>query len=445
MSLRRPSPSHCTPAAGWESGSGSAVIGWRRPAHSRDRRMEGPRRVAAVLPAGGCGERLGGCTPKQYCPVLGRPLISRTLEALESYGHKRVTLVEGGVTRHRSIFNGLRAFIEDHSLGSALQKPEVVIIHDAVRPFLDEETLTQVTTAARQYGAAGAVRPLVSTVIAPSADGCLDHSLDRAKHRASEMPQAFLFDVIYKAYLQCSDYDLDFGTECLHLALTYSKTRAKLLDGPPDLWKVTYKRDLYAAESIIKDRISNHLCIITDMKEEAVQIGFRLHENLKSNIKNVKSISSSMCKTVQDIQNLLRGQCYNFISINVKDSDLEESRKLIDLLQAARVGAYYQSVVVSVHLALPEHCGNEMQKLSELRKLGKETQKSDILLYGLLVNFSKLLQELCCQSLRTLVFPLGGSKSEESQLEDVARQASAIITALITDRNPALIGQVMVA
>lgn len=50
--------------------------------------------------------------------------------------------------------------------------------------------------------AAGAVRPLVSTVISPSADGRLDHSLERARHRASEMPQAFLFDVIYEAYQQ---------------------------------------------------------------------------------------------------------------------------------------------------------------------------------------------------------------------------------------------------
>ncbi|XP_069815437.1 D-ribitol-5-phosphate cytidylyltransferase isoform X2 [Dendropsophus ebraccatus] len=339
------------------------------------------------------------------------------------YGHKRVTLVEGGETRHRSIFNGLKAFTEDHTLGPALQTPEVVIIHDAVRPFVDEETLLQVTSAARQYGAAGAVRPLVSTVIAPSSDGCLDHSLERAKHRASEMPQAFLYDIIYEAYLQCSDHDLDFGTECLHLALAYGKTRAKLLDGPPDLWKVTYKRDLYTAESIIKDRISKHLCILTNIKEEAVQIGFRLHENLKSHIKNVKSISSSMCKTVQDVQNIYQGQCYNYVCINVKDSDLEESRNLIDLLQAAHAGAYYQVVVVSVHLAFSEQCGSEFRKLSEIRKLAKEAQKSDILLYGLLIHFSK----------------------EESQLEDGARQAAAIIAALITDRNPALTGQVMVA
>ncbi|KAL8165254.1 UNVERIFIED_CONTAM: hypothetical protein K2H54_037080, partial [Gekko kuhli] len=50
----------------------------------------------------------------------------------------------------------------------------------------------------------------------------------------------------------CNDYDLDYGTECLHLALKYSKTSAKLIEGPPDLWKVTYKKDLYAAESLIR-------------------------------------------------------------------------------------------------------------------------------------------------------------------------------------------------
>uniref|UniRef100_A0A8D0PW28 D-ribitol-5-phosphate cytidylyltransferase n=1 Tax=Sus scrofa TaxID=9823 RepID=A0A8D0PW28_PIG len=233
--------------------------------------------VAAVLPAGGSGERMGVPTPKQFCPILERPLISYTLQALERvcwikdivvavtgenmeamkgiiqrYQHKRISLVEAGVTRHRSIFNGLKALAEDQP-NSRLSKPEVVIIHDAVRPFVEEDVLFQVVTAAKEYGASGAIRPLVSTVISPSTEGCLDYSLERARHRASEMPQAFLFDVIYEAYQQCSDHDLEFGTECLHLALKYCHIKAKLVEGSPDLWKVTYKRDLYAAESIIKE------------------------------------------------------------------------------------------------------------------------------------------------------------------------------------------------
>lgn len=48
--------------------------------------------------------------------------------------------------------------------------------------------------------ASGAVRPLVSTVIATTSEGFLDHSLERSKYRASEMPQGFLYDVIYQAY-----------------------------------------------------------------------------------------------------------------------------------------------------------------------------------------------------------------------------------------------------
>eukprot|EP00074_Homo_sapiens_P091353 XP_016868065.1 D-ribitol-5-phosphate cytidylyltransferase isoform X7 [Homo sapiens] len=267
-----------------------------------------PQAVAAVLPAGGCGERMGVPTPKQFCPILERPLISYTLQALErvcwikdivvavtgenmevmksiiqKYQHKRISLVEAGVTRHRSIFNGLKALAEDQ-INSKLSKPEVVIIHDAVRPFVEEGVLLKVVTAAKEHGAAGAIRPLVSTVVSPSADGCLDYSLERARHRASEMPQAFLFDVIYEAYQQCSDYDLEFGTECLQLALKYCCTKAKLVEGSPDLWKVTYKRDLYAAESIIKERISQEICVVMDTEEDNKHVGHLLEEVLKSEL-----------------------------------------------------------------------------------------------------------------------------------------------------------------
>jgi len=48
--------------------------------------------------------------------------------------------------------------------------------------------------------AAGAVRPLVSTIISTDMDGFLHHTLDRSKYRASEMPQAFKYDVIKLAY-----------------------------------------------------------------------------------------------------------------------------------------------------------------------------------------------------------------------------------------------------
>ncbi|KAI6053131.1 D-ribitol-5-phosphate cytidylyltransferase isoform X1 [Marmota monax] len=405
--------------------------------------------VAAVLPAGGCGERMGVPTPKQFCPVLERPLISYTLQAMEracwikdiivvvtgenmeameniikKYKHKRISLVEAGVTRHRSIFNGLKA-LADNQPNSRLSKPEVVIIHDAVRPFFEEDILLKVVTAAKEHGAAGAVRPLVSTVISPSADGCLDHSLERARHRASEMPQAFLFDVIYEAYQQCSDYDLEFGTECLQLALKYCHIKAKLVEGSPDLWKVTYKRDLYAAESIIKERLSQEICIVMDTKENKEHIGHLLEEVLKTELNHIHVRSQSLYNAGSDIQHINLEQCYNFICVNVKEPDFQETQKLMSMLEESNFSILYSIVVVSVHfldfkLVSPSQ---KMESLMWIREFAKKMKKRKILLYGLLINYSQ----------------------DEQKLQESLRQGAIIIAALIKERNSALIGQLLVA
>ncbi|XP_074840762.1 D-ribitol-5-phosphate cytidylyltransferase isoform X2 [Carettochelys insculpta] len=377
--------------------------------------LSGGASVAAVLPAGGSGERLGGATPKQFCAVLGRPLISYTVRALErinwisdivvvvslenietmksiieKYCHKRITIVEGGLTRHRSIFNGLKIFLESKLSSCPLQKPEVVIIHDAVRPFVEEDILLKVVLAAKEHGAAGAVRPLVSTVVASSADGSLDHSLERARYRASEMPQAFIFDIIYEAYCQCSDYDLDYGTECLHLALKYCKTNAKLIEGPPDLWKVTYKRDLYAAESVIKDKLSQQVCVTTDMKEDSVQLGFLLHETLKNQVNQVKSISVFLCKNDHSLQSIL-GQCYNFICINDKRSHFQEIQELVDILEHASISVLHPVVLISVHFNVSENMSfsSGMEELAGIKEFAREVKKKNILVYGLLIRYEK--------------------------------------------------------
>ncbi|XP_039938191.1 D-ribitol-5-phosphate cytidylyltransferase isoform X4 [Hirundo rustica] len=404
--------------------------------------------VSAVLPAGGSGERLGGATPKQFCSVQGRPLVSYAVRAMEriswisdiivvvspenietmktiieKYGHKRVTVVEGGITRHRSIFNGLKVFAENEFSSHLVQKPEVVIIHDAVRPFVEEDIVSKVVMAAKEHGAAGAIRPLVSTVIASAADGCLDHSLERARYRASEMPQAFLFDIIYEAYQQCTDYDLDYGTECLHLALKYCKAKAKLVEGTADLWKVTYKRDLYAAESIIKDNLSQQVCVITSGKETLAQVGFLLPESLKSQIK-VEAISIPLSKNDSRLQSIISGQCYNFVCVNDKRCAIQEAQELVDMLEKSNIALLCPVVLILVHLDISENNSFSigMEDLTTIKKFARETEKKNILVYGLLIHYKDPLL-----------------------LQETVNSAAALIMALIKDRNPELIGQLLVA
>ncbi|XP_072043219.1 D-ribitol-5-phosphate cytidylyltransferase-like [Amphiura filiformis] len=224
-------------------------------------------RAFGIIPAAGSGLRTSLPLPKQFCLVAGRPLIAYTLERFDrlpwmeeiyvaisedwkDYMETLITqckltkirLILGGTTRHRSIRNCIeelnRKFDTESNI-SGDSSNQVVIVHDAVRPFVDEDTLKQIAVAAKEHGASGAIRPLVSTVIASDENGILDHSLVRSKYRESHTPQAFRHSIIKTAYEKITEYDLDYGTECLHLALEYTRTKAKLLEAPDEVWKVT--------------------------------------------------------------------------------------------------------------------------------------------------------------------------------------------------------------
>nr|XP_015213264.1 PREDICTED: isoprenoid synthase domain-containing protein [Lepisosteus oculatus] len=402
--------------------------------------------VAVVLPAGGSGERMGLPIPKQFCTFLDRPLISYTIQAFErvpwieniivvvaaehldllksiihKHCHKKTKLVAGGPTRHRSIFNGLQVFVEN-GCDSQLPRPEVVIIHDAVRPFVEEEFLLKIATAAKQNGAAGAIRPLVSTVIATTPESYLDHSLDRARYRASEMPQGFLFDTIYQAYQQCSDYDFEYGTECLHLVLQYSGINAKLIEGPSSLWKVTYKRDLFAAESIIKENLSQKACVITGVHEEAIHLGHCLEKILVAGGMKVDIISTSCGDDGSFAKNV--SESYNLIHITVSTACFPEIKHTVETVRKTDLPVLGPVVLIVVHLNLSEctSFSKRMDELVTIRGFAKEAKQWNILVYGLLLNYTK----------------------DKQKWNEALESFSCVAGTLIKDRKAALTGQLFV-
>lgn len=227
--------------------------------------------VSAVLPAAGAGERMNLTTPKQFCEVRGKPLICHTIEAFlkndwiskvvvvcpptdsptsmrcswgAHFATDRVEIVVGGATRHRSIFNGIVHLKQD--------VPDIVIVHDGVRPFVPEKILERLVHEAKIHGAAGPVVPLVSTVLKMNSDGFLEETLDRSKYVASEMPQVFRYSLLLDAYSKCTQDDWDHGTECLALVGKYCGIQPKLIPGNDQLFKVTYLRDLYAVSGLLE-------------------------------------------------------------------------------------------------------------------------------------------------------------------------------------------------
>jgi len=155
--------------------------------------------------------------------------------------------VIGEGARHRSIYSGIKALPTD------IAQDDIVVIHDAVRPFLHEDFLERVVNAARTYKASGAVKNLVSTIIKSTDDSFMEESLQRSKYRESHTPQAFYYSILQTAYAKCTDDDFDNGTEILHLVSKYCNIQAKLVDGPDYLWKVTHEKDIALMELYLKN------------------------------------------------------------------------------------------------------------------------------------------------------------------------------------------------
>ncbi|XP_017284085.1 D-ribitol-5-phosphate cytidylyltransferase [Kryptolebias marmoratus] len=399
--------------------------------------------VSVILPAGGTGERTGLQTPKQFCSFLGRPLISYTIQAFERvswvqivvvvvakenmdlmmdiiqrFQHRKVRVVPGGSTRHRSICNGVMALSEEER--PAADKPKVVIVHDAVRPFVEEDFLRKIAVAAKEQGAAGAIRPLVSTVIATTSEGYLDHSLERAKYRASEMPQGFTYDVIYQAYQRCTESDFEFGTECLHLALQYCGTNAKLIEGPPTLWKVTYKRDLAAAESIIKDTLAQSACLLTGGLAPAAALTDVLQKAFGALDMRLDVIPDLVGENARCLLKV-----WNFIQVSVNSSCLSEVEAILVALEAANRALLHPPVVIWVNMSSADEktINRTVAESAAVMDLASAAKLRNVLLYGIQLHQSE------------------DTERWERSVMKVAEMASA----LIRDRNPALVGQLLQA
>ncbi|XP_047455588.1 D-ribitol-5-phosphate cytidylyltransferase [Mugil cephalus] len=412
--------------------------------HPAERCVDFP--VSVVLPAGGTGERTGLQAPKQFFSFLGRPLISYTIQAFERvpwiqsivvvvakekmdmmmdiiqrFQHRKVRVVPGGSTRHRSICNGVLAVGKEEKERTAPDRPKVVIIHDAVRPFVEEDFLRKIALAAKEQGASGAIRPLVSTVIATTSEGYLDHSLERTKYRASEMPQGFSYDVIYQAYQRCSDSDFEFGTECLHLALQYCGTNAKLIEGPPTLWKVTYKRDLAAAESIIKETLSRSACVFTGGLAEAVTLADALRKAVGSWDMELDIIPNL---TGDNASCLLKE--WNFIHVSVNHPCPSEVEATLMALEATNRAVLHPMVIIWVLLSHTDELSisGRVAEPEAIMDLASTAKLRNILLYGI---------------------QLHESSKDASRWQRSVLRLGEIASALIRERNPALVGQLLLA
>lgn len=179
-------------------------------------RMTTDSRIAGLIVAAGRGLRAGGDTPKQYRPLAGKPVLARTVEAF--LRHAAIADVQvvidpadgalyrscvpetprlrdpvcGGATRQQSVLAGLEA------LALANPPPDIVLVHDAARPFVSADLIDRACAIAAV--AAVPALPLTDTVKAVDGAGIVVATPDRATLRSVQTPQVFRFDVLLAAH-----------------------------------------------------------------------------------------------------------------------------------------------------------------------------------------------------------------------------------------------------
>jgi 2-C-methyl-D-erythritol 4-phosphate cytidylyltransferase len=219
--------------------------------------------VWVVLVAAGSGERLGADRPKAFAALGGRPLLAESLERLdrsdwvdaivvvappgweepsilvaeEIVASKVASVATGGATRAESVRAGLNEVAPE-----AL----VVVVHDAARPLVTDDLLRRVLEPLGQWDGAVPGLPVADTVKRVRGDEIVE-TLDRDGLVAVQTPQAVRADVLRDAF----SGDLAGATDCASL-VERSGRRVCVVDGDPNLVKVTTRGDLERVERLLE-------------------------------------------------------------------------------------------------------------------------------------------------------------------------------------------------
>lgn len=221
--------------------------------------------IAAVVVAAGRGTRaLGtGSIPKQYVPLGGIPVLRRTLDslaehprlsavqvvvhpadtslydaAISGFGGPLLPAVPGGDTRQSSVLAGLRALEPFH--------PDVVLIHDAARPFVDRPLIDRVLAALDHHDGAIPALRIADTLKRAGADGCIAATVAREGLWRAQTPQGFHFDAISAAHRKAASDARDL-TDDAAVAERHGLSIA-LVEGSERNRKLTTAEDLMVAE-----------------------------------------------------------------------------------------------------------------------------------------------------------------------------------------------------
>ncbi|MGR5209756.1 IspD/TarI family cytidylyltransferase [Vibrio rotiferianus] len=225
----------------------------------------------ALIFAGGVGTRMQNSTkPKQFLELYNKPVIVYTLEKFEENPNidaivvvcvepwidylrkllfkfdiqKVKFIVPGGESGQESIFNGLCKIEEEFDHNS------VVLIHDGVRPLINDDIINRNIEAVRNHGSAITTCPPVETFVLVDNDDVVQNVHDRSLSRLAKAPQSFYLKDILHVHRQARDEGYVDAIDSCSLMTKYGHD-VRLVSGISENIKITSPIDFFIFKAII--------------------------------------------------------------------------------------------------------------------------------------------------------------------------------------------------
>lgn len=228
----------------------------------------------AIIFAGGVGNRMqNGALPKQFLELNDKPIIIYTLEQFEyndmidgiivvcvagweDYLQKKLDFF--GITKVTKILTGGSSAIESQFIGLDFinnlgEGNSIVLLHDGVRPLIDQETITKNVECVQKNGSAITVVPAIETISFSGEEGKITKLIEREKCLMARAPQSYLLKNIYNAHLMAQKENridfIDSATMMEHYGFDLFT-----VEGSTSNIKVTTPTDYYIFKAIIDAR-----------------------------------------------------------------------------------------------------------------------------------------------------------------------------------------------
>lgn len=226
--------------------------------------------IFAGIVAGGSGTRMKSVgVPKQFIRILGKPMIIYTVQKFAEQRHindiyigikpdwhefmdqlleeyqidrQRVHVIDGGSDRNETVMNIVSAIKAKHRV----KKGDIILTHDAVRPFVTEKIIEDNIIGALKYSACGTYVKCIDTIIRSNDAETVDSTLDRSTLYRAQTPQSFDITLLDKYYNQLDDEQKSKLTDTCSIFTSVGE-KIHIVDGDVINIKITTENDLIIA------------------------------------------------------------------------------------------------------------------------------------------------------------------------------------------------------